>query len=90
MRTPVHPSAQGVQQLGRELPGEVGGAGEHGEVVDRWAVVAAVDAEDLADDIESEGSHAVEEGGCHVLEHGSGVLRPWRWIEGVRQSCHCR
>src|SRR5690349_23647494 len=38
VRTPVHPSAQGVQQLGRELPGEVGGAGEHGEVVDRWAV----------------------------------------------------
>ncbi|GAA3857650.1 hypothetical protein GCM10023084_09240 [Streptomyces lacrimifluminis] len=58
------------------------------EVVHRQALVAAVEAEDLADDTEFEGVHSVEQNYGNVFEHVSSVPRYWQEIEGVRQSCH--
>ena len=48
------------------------------EVVDRQALVAAVEAEDLADDAEFEGMHAVQQDGGHVFQHAASVPRSWQ------------
>ena len=48
------------------------------EVVHGQALVAAVEAEHLADDAEFEGMHAVEQDGGHVFQHAASVPRMWQ------------
>ncbi len=57
------------------------------EVVHGQAVVAAVDAEHLADDPEFEGVHTIKQDD-HVFQHAASVPRRWQEMEGVRRSCH--
>lgn len=47
--------------------------GDHGEIVHRQSLLAAVEAEHLAQDAEFEGVHVVEQQGGHILQHAPSV-----------------
>jgi hypothetical protein len=66
---------QGEARVGGEL--RALGRGDR-EVVDREALVAAVEAEHLADHAEFEGVHSVEQDHGHVLQHAASVRPGWQ------------